>query len=148
MEYLTTHDIVWVNNTVTGTVNRFNYVTLEAAMAAQYQYGKSTDVPVQAAHLLDHLLNTPPFLAGNRRTAFICTLTFLNANGYATKLKDDAAAQLVLDVQQRRRTPAEAIAELAAPAQTPLAGGIALRKLITHECNLHVDALKILSEGD
>lgn len=148
MEYLTTHDIVWINSTVTGEVNRFNYITLEAAMAAQYQYGQSHDVPVQAANFLSRLVTTPPFSKGTRRTAFIALLTFLNGNGYATRVKDTDAAKLILDVANRVRTPQDAVAALAAPAETPLPANITLRKLIAHECNLHVEALKILSETD
>jgi len=148
MEYLTTHDLVWINNVVTGAVNPFNYVPLEAAMASQYGYGDSRDVEGQAANFLEHLLFTSPFAGGNRRTAFIATLTFLNANGYATKVGDQEAAQTVLSVAQRQRTSQEAIGALAAPAKEPLPEGITLRALITHECNLHADALKFLAEGD
>ena len=84
MEYLTTHDLVWINSTITGKVNAYNYVTLEAAMAGQYSYGDSHNVVPQAANLLDRLLCTRPFSEGNIRTAFIATLSFINANGYAT----------------------------------------------------------------
>ena len=148
MEYLTTHDLVWINNVVTGAVNPFNYGPLEAAMASQYGYGDSRNVEGQAANFLDHLLFTAPFASGNRRTAFIATLTFLNANGFATKVSDPEATQIVQAVAQRERTPQEAIAALAAPAKEPLPPGITLRALITHECNLHANALKLLSEGD
>jgi death-on-curing family protein len=148
MEYLTTHDLVWVNNAVTGKVNGFDYVPLEAAMAGQYLYGNSRDVPAQAATLLERLLFRPPFSGGNRRTAFIATLTFLNANSYATKCSDAEAAQLVREVAQRQRTPRQAIAELAAPSDRPLPGGITLRKLIMHVCNRHAEALNLLAEGD
>ena len=44
MEYLTVHDLVWINNTVTGEVNPYDYVTLEACMAAQYRYGNSQEI--------------------------------------------------------------------------------------------------------
>ncbi len=148
MEYLTVHDLVWINNILTGQVNPYDYVTLEACMAAQYRYGESQDVPGQAASFLNALLSKRPFASGNRRTAFIATLTFLNANGYATKVNDKQAAAIILAVDRGERTPQQAIAELAAPAQQGLPSGITLRKLITHECNLHVEALKRLMEGD
>src|SRR5579862_5751254 len=101
MEYLTTHDLVWINNVVTGKVNPFDYVTLEAAMAAQYRYGVSQDVPGQAATLLQALLYKPPFESGNRRTAFVATLTFLNANGYATTAGDAEAADILMSAARR-----------------------------------------------
>jgi death-on-curing protein len=148
MEYLTTHDLVWINNTVTGKVNPYNYFDLEACMAGQYRYGNSQNVPEQAATFLERLLFKRPFLEGNRRTAFIALLTFLNANGYATKVQDAEAARILLEVANGRITPAQAIDALATPAQSPLPGGLSLRKLITYECNLHTEALKILSDND
>ena len=148
MEYLTTHDLVWINNTLTGTVNPYNYVALEAAMAGQYRYGDSHDILGQAATLLRRLLDTAPFQSGNRRTAFIALLSFLNANGYATRLNDTDAAALLREVAFGRKTAADAVNELAAPAAGELPGRLTLRKLITHECNLHVAALQALTEGD
>jgi prophage maintenance system killer protein len=147
MEYMTTHDIVWINSSVTGKVNPFDYIKLEAAMAAQYQYGKSDNVTAQAAFFLNHLLTKPAFAEGNLRTAFIATLTFLNANGYATKVNSADAAKIVIQTATRDLNPADAISQLAAPAEKPLTG-LTLRQLITHECNLHVDALKTLAAGD
>lgn len=147
IDYLTTHDIVWINHTVTGKVNRFDYIQLEAAMAAQYQYGDSRDVPVQAANFLQTLLSRPAFACGNLQTAFIATLTFLNANGYATRVGDADAAHLILEVANGQRLAPDAIAALAAPAENPISG-IPLRALITHECNLHLEALKILADAE
>jgi prophage maintenance system killer protein len=117
-------------------------------MAAQYQYGESHDVPAQAATFLQHLLAQPPFESGTKRTAFVSVLTFLNANGYATTAKDADAAQIVVDVAGGSVTAQDAIARLAAPAETPLPASLTLRQLITHECNLHVEALQILTQGD
>ncbi len=148
LDYLTVHDLVWINNVVTGKVNRFDYVTLEEAMAAQYQYGNSSDVPVQAANLLNTLLAKPPFTDGNRRTAYIATNTFLNANGYATVLDDSDSAALIQAVAKGASTSTSAISQLAKPAETPLKAGIPLRTLISHECNLHADALTLLAAGD
>jgi death-on-curing protein len=148
MEYLTTHDLVWINNMITGTTQPYNYVTLEAAMAAQYRYGQSEDVPGQAANLLGCLLTRKPFQNGNLRTAYIATLTFLNANGYATTATDEEAAQILLETALGRLSTSAAISGLASPAEQPLAGAVTLRKLIAYECNLHVAALKILSVGD
>ena len=148
MEYLTTHDLVWINNTLTGKVNPYNYVTLEAAMAGQYRYGDSHDTLEQAATLLRRLLDTRPFQDGNYRTAFIALLSFLNANGYATRLGDAEAAALLREVVAGRNTAADAVNELAAPASGELPSPLTLRKLITHECNLHTAALQLLTEGD
>jgi hypothetical protein len=97
--------------------------------------------------MLRRLVEYRPFADGNLRTALLATLTFLNANGYATKVKDVEAARILLAVSNRETEPSEAVAALAAPAQSPLQG-VTLRQLITHECNLHVEALLILADHD
>ena len=152
MQYLTTHDIVWINSSVTGTTSDYNYVTLEAAMAGQYSYGQSQNVPGQAANLLKRLITAPPFTAGNRRTALIAALTFLNANGYTTSVSDAEAAAIVSRLASGETTPQQAIAALCAPDSAALHGGpsgaISLRKLISHECNAHSEALSLLAAGD
>jgi death-on-curing protein len=148
MEYLTTHDLVWVNEIVTGKVLPYNYVTLEAAMAGQYGYGSHLDVPEQAARLLERLVRKKPFAYGNRRTAFISALSFLNANGYATTVTDAEAVQILLEMEQGRIAAAQAVTQMSGPAGGNLPAGLTLRKLITHECNHHAEALKALSPGD
>src|SRR5437763_11388685 len=108
MEYLTTHDLVWINSSITGDVNDYDYVTLEAAMAGQYSYGDSHNVPRQAANLLERLLCMRPFTRGNVRTAFIATLSFLNANAYATTVDDPTAAQLIRAVADGTKSGGQA----------------------------------------
>src|SRR5262245_28454437 len=148
MEYLTVHDLVWINQAITGKVPSYDYVTLEAAMAGQYSYGESQDVSRQAANLLGRLLGKKPFAEGNLRTAFIAALTFLNGNGYATLLEDAETARLVQAAARGEQSAQEVIAALAAPAETPLPSVFNLRRLITHECNHHEAALKALAAED
>ena len=148
MEYLTTHDLIWINEMVTGKVQPYNYVTLEACMAGQYSYGRSTEVVPQAATLLERLLNKSPFLEGNRRTAFIATLTYLNANGYTLTVDDVQAVQAIAAVIEGRTSPLQAITEIVAPSAHALPAGITLRKLIMHECNHHSEALRVLASHD
>src|SRR5688572_19158478 len=93
--YLSVHDIVWINATILGVTVPFDYEKLEAAMAAQYSYGDSTNVSLQAANVLASFILKPPFAAGNRRTAFVAVATFLNANGYALQADDKEAAAIV-----------------------------------------------------
>lgn len=147
MEYMTNHDLFWVNQIVTGKVNAYNYFALEAACAGQYAYGASDDVPSQAATLLDRLLHKSPFVAGNRRTAYIATLTFLNANGYATTVEDEEAVRLVQAAATRTSSSLDVVKALSAPAKQALTA-IPMRQLITHECNHHARALTLLAEGD
>ncbi len=148
MEYLTTHDLIWINETVTGRIQPYNYVTLEAAMAGQYAYGRSTDAVTQAALLLERLLTRVSFLEGNRRTAYIAALTFLNANGYEVRIGDAQAAQKIEAVAEGRLSAVQAIEDMAVPTDANMPMGVTLRKLITHECNLHQEALRLLSLND
>lgn len=148
MQYLTTHDLIWINQTVTGQVQPFNYVTLEAAMAGQYSYGQSRDVPNQAAILLERLMFSSPFALGNRRTAFVSTLAFLHSNGYALQVSDVEAARAILELERGNLTPMQAIHRLAAPAEEGHSSELTLRTRIAHEFNQHTEALKALSPGD
>ena len=147
MQYLTTHDFVWINTTIKGSVQSFDYLILEAAMAAQYQYGDSRDVPIQAANLLQKLLIEKPFAAGNRRTALIGALTFLNVNHYATIATDEDIVKSIVAIESGVKSVGEVIAAIAAPAKLPLPA-MTLRQLITHECNHHLVALASLGAND
>src|SRR5262245_29666886 len=89
IHYLSVHDLVCINTTVTGQTLSFDYETLEQAMAAQYSYGDSRNIPVQAANLLSTLISREPFEYGNLRTAFVATAAFLNANGHRIKVEDE-----------------------------------------------------------
>lgn len=148
MHYLSVHDLVWINAIVTGKTLVYDYVKLEEAMAAQYSYGDSRNVPVQAANMLDYLLRKPPFEYGNRRTAYVAAVTFLCANGRVLKADDAQAAEIIRRVAEGNTSPADAIAELSAPADTGLRPGVTLRQLVAHICNEHPDALRRLMEGD
>src|ERR1051325_11230818 len=113
MRYLSVHDLVWINSTITGKQLPFNYETLEQAMAAQYNYGVSTDVTGQAANLLGTFLARHPFAAGNRRSACIATIVFLEANGYQVAADEETAARTVIDTAEGRITAEQAISVLA-----------------------------------
>ena len=148
MEYLTTHDLVWINNSVTGETQPYHYFNLEASMAGQYSYGTSVDVPSQAATLMDRLIVKAPFAEGNLSTAYIATLTFLIANGYTCKVDDNEAISIIRSVASGSKTSLQAVSELSNISERPLDGGISLRKLISFVCNSHSEALKSLSESN
>lgn len=148
MEYLTVHDLVWINNTLTGKVNPYDYVTLEACMAAQYRYGDSQDVPAQAAALVEKLLAKQPFSIGNQPTALIALLTFLNANSYATTATEEQLASTIQALVAGQTSPLEAVRSVSAPANQTGSTVLALRRLITLECNTHASALQLLQDGD
>lgn len=144
--YLSTYDFVWINTTVTGEANPYDYVTLEACMAGQYRYGDAENLIDHAAPMFERLLLSKPFEEGNRATALISLFSFLNFNGYATTVSDVEAARITLAVESGEMSAAEAVNAMAAPAQGGI-GAISLRKLVVHECNHHVEALKLLADN-
>jgi death-on-curing family protein len=148
MHYLSVHDLVWINTTLVGKTLTFDYRTLEEAMAAQYSYGESKNVSLQAANLLDTLVAKQPFAYGNRRTGFLAVAAFLNANGYALQVDDSQAADLIRSLAEKRTTAPEAIATLAQPAEIGLRPGNSLRSLVTYIFNTHTAALQSLTPGD
>src|SRR5438477_10114142 len=107
IHYLSVHDLVWINTTVTGLTLSFDFETLEQAMAAQYSYGDSRDVPGQAANLLHILVEKRPFEYGNTRTAFVAVAAFLGANGYPLQVDDAQMADLIGAVAADRSTARE-----------------------------------------
>ena len=148
MQYLSVHDLVWINSSVLGKSVDFDYETLEAAMASQYSYGNSTNVAGQAAGLLASFLKKPPFEIGNRRTAFIAVGTFLTANGYRLKVNDDDSADIVQRTASREITPADAVELLAEKDETSAHTSIPLRTLVSHVMNGHTAAIQNLTRGD
>jgi prophage maintenance system killer protein len=148
LHYLSVHDFVWINSTVLGQTVPFDYEKLEASMAAQYGYLTSGDAPAQAANLLDTMLSARPFKSGNIRTAFIATLVFLTANGYTLQVGDVDAAAMVEKVAAGETTATETIRTLFKPSDLALREGVTLRSLVTHICNEHTEALRLLAEGD
>ena len=148
LHYLSVHDIVWINTTLTGETVPFDYEKLEAAMAAQYSYGDSTDVAAQAANFLASFDIKPPFAYGNVRTAFVAVTTFLLANGFTLQVDDAGASEAMSAAASGDASAAETIAKLAKPSETALRPGVTLRTLVTHICNEHKDALARLTKGD
>ena len=148
LHYLSVHDFVWINSTVLGRTVPFDYEKLEASMAAQYGYLQSDDVPVQAANLLDTMLSGLPFKGGNIRTAFVATLVFMTANKSTLQVPDAEAAELVKRTAAGEMTAADAMAAMFKPSDLELREGVTLRALVTHMCNEHSEALRLLAEGD
>jgi prophage maintenance system killer protein len=148
MHYLSVHDLVWLNTTLTGAAQPYDYERLEACMASQYSYGDSTRTADQAANLLSAFLSKRPFAAGNLRTAFIALATFCSANGLALRLGDEAAASVFSRAASGEISSAQAVAELTEPANIGLRPGVTLRSVVTHLLNQHKDAVARLESGD
>ncbi len=148
LHYLSVHDFVWINSTVLGRTVPFDYERLEASMAAQYGYLQSGDAPVQVANLLDTMLSARPFKSGNLRTAFIATLVFMTANKYTLQVPDVEVADLVMKTAAGEIAAAAAISTMFKPSDLALREGVSLRTLVTHICNEHTEALRLLAEVD
>ena len=148
LHYLAVHDLVWINNTVTGETLPFDYENLEACMAAQYGFGVSLDAAGQAANFLSTTLRLRPFAWGNVRTAFIATLTFLTANKFTMTAEDRQAGSVVRLVAEGSLSADEAVSQIFQQGELGLRPGVTLRTLVTFICNQHAEAIRQLTEGD
>jgi death-on-curing family protein len=148
LNYLSVHDFVWINSTITGKTVPFDYESLEASMAAQYSYGESNDALGQAANMLETMLTKRPFESGNVRTAFIATVTFLTANKYELQLHDKEAVDILKRTSRGELPASAAVTALFRPSDLGLRSDSALRALVTYICNEHSEALQLLTEGD
>lgn len=73
------------------------------------------DLFVKAAALFSSLAQNHPFFDGNKRFAWVATLTFLELNGVVIDMTTDSAFELVLNVAQSR-LDLDAIAHSLRPA--------------------------------
>jgi death-on-curing protein len=79
---------------------------LESALASprqtMFDQELYPDVVAKAAILLIGLLKNHPFIDGNKRTAFITTLRFLELNGYTISANQDEWYDFILDIIMSR----------------------------------------------
>lgn len=68
---------------------------------------KYPTVEMSAAALLHSIIHDHPFHNGNKRTALVSTLVFLDKNGFFPQFDQDEGFKLVLDVAQHRITDAQ-----------------------------------------
>ena len=75
---------------------------LDSAMARARSSAFGEDayptLALKAAALLHSLARNPPLADGNKRLAWLATVVFLDLNGQAPDLTDDAAFALVMEV--------------------------------------------------
>ena len=86
-------------------------------------YYANADIAEQAAFLLCGIAENQPFIDGNKRTALVVTLTFLELNGYLVDLTEEELFELMYQVADHLE-----VAEVAArvrPRLQPLALGSA-----------------------
>lgn len=95
LEYLTTQDLLWVNQTVTGKKQNFHFAKVEEVANCQYAYRQSNDLAKQAAQF-GAAFSKNPFAAGNKATGFIAFAAFLYLNGRKLTVKDGDSAEWYL----------------------------------------------------
>jgi death-on-curing protein len=94
--WITADDVIWINETIvaeTGEPHRLSdHSLLESAIqrpADRWWLGQEDDLLRLATSLLYGLVKNHPFEQGNKRTAMIAALIFLEANGCEWGLPDD-----------------------------------------------------------
>lgn len=145
MRYLTNHDLVWINYTVTGRKYPFSYAALEASMAAQYTY-LSTQSPVDlASALMRSLITDTPFAQGNRRTAFVAAMVFLEANGFATH-EDALLMSKTLLATETGSSGSQQAFDIVKPVEDSNAPQTSsLREMTAQVCTRYSDALRVMA---
>ncbi len=106
MQHLTIDEIFAIHDRAIreygGSPELLNLGRLEATLAAprQTMFGEELypDVLSKAAILFYLLIKNHPFLDGNKRTAFLGLMRFLNINGYALNATNDELYQFTIDV--------------------------------------------------
>lgn len=75
-----------------------NRDALEGALArpGTYAHYEQADPALQAAVLAHGIAETQPFLDGNKRTALVTMLTFLEVNGYSVRATDPELAEWII----------------------------------------------------
>ena len=106
MRYLTIDEIFAIHDRAIreygGSPELMNLGHLEATLAAprQTMFGEELypNVLSKAAILFYLLIKNHPFLDGNKRTAFLALMPFLNLNDYTLSATNDELYQFTIDV--------------------------------------------------
>lgn len=103
--YLTLENVLRINAKVLGSEFRLRDIgLLESALARPMASAFGEDAyPTlfhKAAALLDSLSRNHPFVDGNKRTATLATVAFLEINGYEANWDASEALQFILAVAQ------------------------------------------------
>ncbi len=110
--YLTFDDVMDANSQVLGGEPRLrDRGLLESAiarpMASAFGEDAYPTIFQKAAALLDSLSRNHPFVDGNKRTAAVATILFLEQNGFRRVWNPADALQFILAVAQGQRSIAE-----------------------------------------
>jgi death-on-curing protein len=103
MRYLTVEEVLEINAEVMGGEHALREQgLLESAIARPQASAFGTDaypdLASKAAALLHSLILNHAFVDGNKRTAVLSTLVFLDLNGYTIRWEQNEALHFVLDL--------------------------------------------------
>ena len=100
-EYLDLEDLLGLVRALgTGPVRDVGLLDSAAARPRSEAYGEDAyaTLGLKAAALLHSLVGNHALVDGNKRLGWLATVVFLDLNGHAPDLDDDAAFALVMDV--------------------------------------------------
>ncbi|MBN1657729.1 MAG: type II toxin-antitoxin system death-on-curing family toxin [Anaerolineae bacterium] len=107
MRYLTVEEVLEINAEVMGGSHVLRERRLLESAVARPQasaFGADAypDLVTKAAALLHSLVLNHPFIDGNKRTAVLATLVFLDLNGYVIRWDQREALDFMLRLAQHR----------------------------------------------
>ena len=101
VEHLDLEDLLGLVRALgTGPVRDVGLLDSAAARPRSVTFGQDAydTLPLKAAALLHSLVGNHALVDGNKRLGWLATVVFLDLNGHAPDLDDDAAFALVMDV--------------------------------------------------
>lgn len=101
IEYLDLEDLLGLVRALgTGPVRDVGLLDSAAARPRSVAFGEDAyaTISLKAAALLHSLVGNHTLVDGNKRLGWLATVVFLDLNGHAPDLDDDAAFALVVDV--------------------------------------------------
>lgn len=101
IEYLDLEDLLGLVRLLgTGPVRDVGLLDSAAARPGAHVFGQEAyaSLALKAAALLHSLVRNHALVDGNKRLGWLATVVFLDLNGHAPDLDDDAAFGLVMDV--------------------------------------------------
>lgn len=107
MRYLSVEEVIEINAQVMGGKHVLrDRGLLESAVArpqaSAFGADAYPDLPAKAAALLHSLVLNHPFIDGNKRTAVLATLVFLDLNGYVVRWDQREALDFMLRLAQHQ----------------------------------------------
>jgi prophage maintenance system killer protein len=146
---LTNQDLVWLNTTITGVTQAYDYFAVESAIAGQYSYGINDNTLLAAATAYQRTMMALPFTHGNRRTGFTAMASFLAANGWQLT-RDTASLVSALALLENHSTSATAVlGNVVEPVTSENSlSSSGMRQVVAWCMKRHEQVIKILADKD